>query len=252
MCGHASARNGSSFGNTLEDRPIVWVEIGAGCRSVVSDLRFPMADDDVGHRQSSSDAHLRGLKAERRGSCGFSTAAPRERPRLPRTGATCWAQSWTAIPTRMSSARRMHPMARSCWKCCRDGRDELVGGRAAHRRPSRRYPRRPRSLSALCTAPGHADRPDGDTGVSAQTPALGRRRFDVDLAAARPHDPSEVAAALDEAGLAPTLLLTGFERYAASAFAVCEMLRVAPWPGVEVFRSGGQVGPAQRARGVRP
>jgi hypothetical protein len=62
--------------------------------------------------------------------------------------------------------------------------------------------------------------------------ALGRHRFDVDLAAARPHDPREVAAALNDAGLAPTLLLTGFERYAASAFAVCEMLRVAPWPSV--------------------
>lgn len=62
--------------------------------------------------------------------------------------------------------------------------------------------------------------------------ALGRRRFDIDLAVARPHDPSEVAVALDEAGLTPTLLLTGFERYAASAFAVCAMLRVTPWPGV--------------------
>ena len=30
MCGYVSACNGSSCGNTLGDRPIVWVEIGGG------------------------------------------------------------------------------------------------------------------------------------------------------------------------------------------------------------------------------
>jgi hypothetical protein len=85
----------------------------------------------------------------------------------------------------------------------------------------------------------HCARRRGMRTVLVETPAylrrrtaLGRRRFDVNLAAARPHDPSEVTAALDEAGLAPTLLLTEFERYAVGAFAACEMLRVAPWPGV--------------------
>ncbi|MCF0091257.1 acetyl-CoA carboxylase biotin carboxylase subunit family protein [Micromonospora sp. MH99] len=59
---------------------------------------------------------------------------------------------------------------------------------------------------------------------------LGRRQFDVELAVSRPEDPRQVIAALAEAGIAPALLLTGFERYVDAAFTAARSLGTAPWP----------------------
>jgi hypothetical protein len=61
--------------------------------------------------------------------------------------------------------------------------------------------------------------------------ALGRREFDLELPVERPHEVSEVAAALARAGVSPGLVLTGFERYVYAGFALARRLRVAPWPG---------------------
>lgn len=78
----------------------------------------------------------------------------------------------------------------------------------------------------------------GLTTVLVETPAylrwrrqLGRRPFEVEIPVPEPHDPRQVAAALRDAGLArPALVLAGFERYAAGAFALAAALRVPPWP----------------------
>ncbi|MFB7631679.1 acetyl-CoA carboxylase biotin carboxylase subunit family protein [Streptomyces sp. NPDC056149] len=81
----------------------------------------------------------------------------------------------------------------------------------------------------------------GMRAVLVETPAylrwrrlLGRREFDVEVAVARPQDPDAIRAALTAAGVAPGLVLTGFERYVYAGFALAEALRVAPWPGAGV------------------
>jgi hypothetical protein len=63
--------------------------------------------------------------------------------------------------------------------------------------------------------------------VLVETPAylawrkvLGRQPFDVEIAVAAPEDPEAVNVALLAAGIAPGLVLTGFERYVGSGFAV--------------------------------
>ncbi|WIM94528.1 ATP-grasp domain-containing protein [Actinoplanes oblitus] len=75
--------------------------------------------------------------------------------------------------------------------------------------------------------------------VLVETPAylrwrrvLGRRPFDLEVGVTEPGDPEHVRAALAAQGLAPVLLLAGFERYAPSAFAAARSLGVAPWPAV--------------------
>ncbi|WJY36224.1 ATP-grasp domain-containing protein [Streptomyces sp. P9-2B-2] len=80
--------------------------------------------------------------------------------------------------------------------------------------------------------------------VLVETPAylrwrklLGRREFEVEVAVERPQDPDAVRAALGAAGVAPALVLTGFERYVYAGFALARALRVAPWPDVgDTFR----------------
>lgn len=75
--------------------------------------------------------------------------------------------------------------------------------------------------------------------VLVETPAylkwrrvLGRRAFDLEVPVAAPHDAGQVAAALERAGVSPTMVLTGFERYVYAGFALARRLGVAPWPGV--------------------
>src|SRR4051794_39591303 len=63
---------------------------------------------------------------------------------------------------------------------------------------------------------------------------LGRRPFDLEIAAGEPGDPAQVAAALAAHDVRPALVLTGFERYARSGFAVAKRLAVPPWPRVGV------------------
>ncbi|MFF3546809.1 acetyl-CoA carboxylase biotin carboxylase subunit family protein [Streptomyces platensis] len=80
--------------------------------------------------------------------------------------------------------------------------------------------------------------------VLVETPAylrwrrlLGRREFEVEVAVERPQDPDAIRAALAAAGVAPALVLTGFERYVYAGFALARALRVAPWPDVgDTFR----------------
>jgi len=80
--------------------------------------------------------------------------------------------------------------------------------------------------------------------VLVETPAylrwrklLGRREFEVEVAVERPQDPDAVRTALAAAGVAPALVLTGFERYVYAGFALARALRVAPWPDVgDTFR----------------
>ncbi|MER6840276.1 ATP-grasp domain-containing protein [Streptomyces platensis] len=80
--------------------------------------------------------------------------------------------------------------------------------------------------------------------VLVETPAylrwrrlLGRREFEVEVAVERPQDPDAVRAALAAAGVAPALVLTGFERYVYAGFALARALRVTPWPEVgDTFR----------------
>jgi hypothetical protein len=73
--------------------------------------------------------------------------------------------------------------------------------------------------------------------VLVETPAylawrrrLRRRPFDTELAVPAPEDPRQVAAALHAAGVAPALVLAGFERYVEAAFRLAAQLHVAPWP----------------------
>ncbi|WP_412538232.1 ATP-grasp domain-containing protein [Longispora sp. K20-0274] len=74
----------------------------------------------------------------------------------------------------------------------------------------------------------------------------GRRPFDREIAVDHPEDPVSVVAALREAGVAPALVLTGFERYVGSGFAVAALLGVAPWPAARPeFTPPGKA--AQRA-----
>jgi ATP-grasp domain len=71
--------------------------------------------------------------------------------------------------------------------------------------------------------------------VLVETPAylrwrrqLGRRPFDAELAVEHPADPEEVRCALGSSGRDTALVLPGFERYAASAYAVAARLGVPP------------------------
>jgi len=75
------------------------------------------------------------------------------------------------------------------------------------------------------------------TAVLVETPAYlawrrqaGRRPFDTEVAVDRPQQPGQVVTALRGAGLAPAMVLTGFERYATSGFGVAAALRVPPQP----------------------
>lgn len=95
-----------------------------------------------------------------------------------------------------------------------------------------------------------AARDVGLRAVLVETPAylrlrrvLGRRPFDLEVAAERPHEPATTAAALAAAGVRPALLLTGFERYADAGFALARTLRTAPWP-----RSGERFRPPDKHR----
>jgi len=74
--------------------------------------------------------------------------------------------------------------------------------------------------------------------VLVETPAylrlrrqLGRRPFDIEIPVARPADAEEVRCAIAASGLAVALLLPGFERYTASAYAVAALLGVPPRRG---------------------
>ncbi|MEV0136699.1 ATP-grasp domain-containing protein [Dactylosporangium sp. NPDC050688] len=87
--------------------------------------------------------------------------------------------------------------------------------------------------------------------------ALGRRPFDVEIGVAEPADAGQVSAALAARGVRPVLVLTGFERYVRSGFALAgapfvppdklaqraALSRAAPWiaqPGHVRFRPGPQ------------
>ncbi|WP_269858107.1 ATP-grasp domain-containing protein [Streptomyces sp. RPT161] len=84
----------------------------------------------------------------------------------------------------------------------------------------------------------------GMRAVLVETPAylrwrrmLGRASFDLELPVEQPQDPAEVATALAEAGVAPRLVLSGFERYVYAGFELARVVRAAPWPYVgERFR----------------
>ncbi|MEU6174258.1 ATP-grasp domain-containing protein [Streptantibioticus parmotrematis] len=84
----------------------------------------------------------------------------------------------------------------------------------------------------------------GMRAVLVETPAylrwrrmLGRRPFDLEVEVERPQDEAAVTAALAGAGVAPRLVLTGFERYVYAGFAVARAVGSAPWPAVgEAFR----------------
>lgn len=84
----------------------------------------------------------------------------------------------------------------------------------------------------------HCARDRGMRTVLVETPAYlrwrrllgGRRPFDVELPVHRPEEPARVAAALRRARISPALLLAGFDRYVASAFALAAELGTAPWP----------------------
>ena len=72
---------------------------------------------------------------------------------------------------------------------------------------------------------------------------LGRRSFDLELAVENPRDPELVRAALAAAGVAPKLVLTGFETFVGSSFDLAARLGVAPWPSVgTAFRPLGKYG----------
>lgn len=60
--------------------------------------------------------------------------------------------------------------------------------------------------------------------------ALRRRDFDVELAVDDPQSLRRTRAALAEHGIAPRLVLAGFERYVTCAFGLASLLKVAPWP----------------------
>jgi hypothetical protein len=84
--------------------------------------------------------------------------------------------------------------------------------------------------------------------VLVETPAylrwrrmLGRRPFDLELPVDRPQDPAAAAAALAEAGVAPRLVLSGFERYVYAGFDLARAVRSAPWPQV-----GGEFRPLDK------
>jgi formate-dependent phosphoribosylglycinamide formyltransferase (GAR transformylase) len=77
----------------------------------------------------------------------------------------------------------------------------------------------------------------GMPAVLVETPAylawrnrLGRRRFDFELAVDHPQNPDEVIARLGRAGVRAVFVLTGFERYVSSSFALARKLGVTPWP----------------------
>lgn len=79
----------------------------------------------------------------------------------------------------------------------------------------------------------------GLTSVLVETPAylelrqqLGRKSFDVELGVAEPQDPAQVCQALRELAPDVKLVLTGFERYAASAFSVANSLGLSSARGV--------------------
>ncbi|MGW7001547.1 ATP-grasp domain-containing protein [Streptomyces sp. NPDC054933] len=84
----------------------------------------------------------------------------------------------------------------------------------------------------------------GMRAVLVETPAylrwrrmLGRRPFDLELPVDEPQDPAAVAVALADAGVAPQLVLSGFERYVYAGFDLARAVRTAPWPQVgEEFR----------------
>jgi hypothetical protein len=76
------------------------------------------------------------------------------------------------------------------------------------------------------------------TAVLVETPAYlcwrrnaGRRAFDAEIPVERPEKPEQVRTALRDAGLAPSLVLTGFERYAVSGFGVAALMGTASRPG---------------------
>ncbi|MEV0253572.1 ATP-grasp domain-containing protein [Streptomyces sp. NPDC050732] len=76
--------------------------------------------------------------------------------------------------------------------------------------------------------------------------ALRRKPFDAELAVRAPEDPAQVAAALSAAGVAPALVLAGFDRYTESALRLAATAHVRPWPHVGTsFRAPDKAG--QRA-----
>src|SRR6266536_5532141 len=58
--------------------------------------------------------------------------------------------------------------------------------------------------------------------------ALGRREFDITLEVEKPTDPSALVAAINELPEIPALVLAGFERYTAPAYAAARALAVRP------------------------
>ena len=58
--------------------------------------------------------------------------------------------------------------------------------------------------------------------------ALGRREFDITLEVEKPTDPSALVAAINELPEIPALILPGFERYVAPAYAAAHALAVRP------------------------
>ncbi|MFC1418880.1 ATP-grasp domain-containing protein [Streptacidiphilus cavernicola] len=60
--------------------------------------------------------------------------------------------------------------------------------------------------------------------------ALGRQPFDLEVPVEQPQDAARVRAALAAARVRPSLLLTGFERYAQAGFELARSLEAAPWP----------------------